>query len=124
MSQQIILNFPFRLISKDNEKIANRQGRFFLSKKFKDWEKAVKDCAFLQYGKNPLIASDIEINVSVDYTNKVHPDTTNLFKGLCDALQNIVYCNDRQIKKATITVKENAPQDSFQVTINSFPKQK
>ena len=118
------LNFPFRLISKDNEKIANRQGRFFLSKKFKDWEKKVRDCAFAQYGEKPPIEGAIEITVSAGYTNKVRPDTTNLFKGLCDALQGVVYYNDRQIKKATILVVENAPQDSFQITINSFPREK
>jgi len=30
--------FPIKAISKDNEKIFNKQGRFFLSKKFKDFE--------------------------------------------------------------------------------------
>ena len=116
----ITLIFPFRLISKDNEKISNRQGRFFLSKKFKDWEDKVRVTVAGQYPHKKLLEGDISLLVTVYFTNKVHSDTTNLFKGLCDALQGAVYINDRQIKEASIVVEENFPQDSFQVVIQTL----
>ena len=117
---KITLNFLFRLISKDNEKICNRQGRPFLSKKFKDWEKLVKHYAHSQYCGNPLFEGNLEISLVAFYTNKTHPDTVNLFKGCCDALQEVIYKNDRQIKKATVAIFEDATQDSFQVTIQEM----
>lgn len=115
----IKLDFPFRLISKDNEKISNRQGRFFLSKKFKDWETRIKEYTYIQYHK-PFLKGDIKVEIIANFTNKKHCDCFNLPKGLCDALQNCIYKNDNQIKKATIEVIENSPKDSFQVIIQSI----
>lgn len=116
----ISLVYPFRLISKDNEKITNRQGRFFLSKKFKDWETRVKAATLAQYPHKEVLSGNISIHVEACFTNKVHSDATNLFKGLCDALQGVIYNNDKQIKEAHIVVEENFPQDSFQVTIQTI----
>lgn len=112
----IKLMFDFRLISKDNEKIFNRQGRPFLSKKFKDWEKKVKnDVKQIYRGK--VLEEDLKMNINAFFTNKVHADTQNLSKGLCDALQKIVYKNDKQIKLITIRVTEGSSHDFFSVDI-------
>jgi Holliday junction resolvase RusA-like endonuclease len=54
------------------------------------------------------------------FTNKTHADCMNLSKGLLDALQNVVYLNDRQIKKGTIEVFEGYPDDSFIVEITPY----
>ena len=113
----ISLRFDFRLISKDNEKIMNRQGRYFLSKKFKLFDHLIKREAKKQY-KGKMLTGDLEIDVRVYYTNKVHPDTTNLFKSVNDALQYICYKNDRQIKKATIELEEKAEKDWFEVDLS------
>jgi len=112
----ISLRFNFRLLSKDNEKIRNRQGRYFLTDKFKLFERAIKIEAKKQY-KGKMLKGNLGEEVRVYYTNKVHPDTTNLFKSLNDALQEICYKNDRQIKKASIELCEKAEKDWFEVEI-------
>jgi len=113
------LTFDFRLISKDNEKIFNRAGRPFLSAKFKEFEKRVRLHTFLQYHGKPPLEGDLKLSVIAHYKNKVHPDATNLFKGICDAWQGILYKNDRQIKKAEIEVDYDE-KDWFEVFINEL----
>jgi len=115
----ITLTFPFRLISKDNEKIRNRQGRVFLSKKFKDFERLVQATAKQQYKGKPL-TEDIACTLTVGFTNKVHCDAFNCPKGVMDALQGILYDNDRQIKCGTVTVEEGTTQDFFQVHVLNY----
>jgi len=108
----IKLIFPFRLISKDNEKVFNRYGRPFLSKKFKSFENQVKLVAKSQY-KGDLLIGDLSLVLVANYKNKVHPDAQNLFKSSCDALQEIIYKNDKQIKHAEVVVLENSDSDNF-----------
>ena len=110
------INYPFRLISKSNEKITNRYGRPFLSRKFRDWETLVK----LHTGKRELLTGDLQIEVIAYFKTKVHSDAVNLFKGLTDALQGILYANDKQIKKASVEVIENSESDSFTVIVSEI----
>ena len=114
----IYLSFEFRLISKDNEKIFNRAGRPFLSKKFKDFENKVRLFASLHYHYEPM-EGNLKIRVIAHYRNKGHPDATNLFKGICDAFQGILYKNDKQIKKAEIEV-QYGEVDWFEVYLNQI----
>lgn len=122
----ITLIFSFRLISKDNFKCANRQGRQFLSKEFKDWEYKVKYEAGRQIPRLTVLPifnkeEELIIKVMAYFTNKKHSDTTNLFKGIDDALQGIVYPNDNQIKQASIKVYEDSPEDFFTVKVEKLP---
>ena len=114
---KIKLKFDFRLISKDNEKIRNKKGMYFLSKKFKDFEDRIQTSATLQYF-DQILECDLELTLAAFFTSKTHSDATNLFKGVCDALQGVIYKNDRQIKIATVVVKdEKAAKDYFEVCI-------
>jgi len=108
-----------RLLSKDNEKIQNRQGRYFLSKKFKDFEKAVQLITKTQYKEKPL-EGDLEVTLTAYFTNKVHADMFNLPKGLMDALQGFAFINDRQIKTGSIIVLEGYKSDGFVVSIKKM----
>ena len=113
----ISLKFPHRLISKDNEKVFGKYSRRpFLSKKFKDFEKLVQIEARQQYKGEPL-QGNIKMIIVACFTNKVHPDTTNLSKSLADALSGIVYGDDRQIKNFHIAVAEGMAADKFEVDI-------
>lgn len=93
----------------------NRQGRYFLSAKFKAFEEKVRWEAKSQFQEKPY-TKDIMVHILVHFKNKVHADATNLFKGVMDALQGICYENDRQVKQAQIIVEEGKP-DSFFVDI-------
>ena len=112
----IYLKFDFRLISKSNEKIYNRSGRFFLSPKFKAFEHKVALFARLQYRGRP-VTNNVEVMIGAHYTNKVHGDTGNLCKSLCDSFNKLIWADDRQIKKLTITVTENNDRDWFEVYV-------
>lgn len=117
----IILNFPFRLISKDNSKIVNRQGRFFLTKEYKEFEAKIKSFAILQYQGKPL-AGPVSVEIEANFANKVHADLFNLPKSVMDSLQGVAFINDRQIKAGKIIVVECSQGDSFRVKIRNLRK--
>ncbi len=114
----ITLKYDMRLISKDNEKIQNRQGRYFLSKEYKEFEATVKLITKSQY-KGPVLAGDVGMQIIALYTNKVHPDTSNLSKSICDALQGVVYKNDKQIAELYVRRFEGEAKDGFIVEIDT-----
>lgn len=120
----MILTYPFRLISKDNEKIQNRNGRYFLSKKFKDWEKLVREYTTSQcknkHENQSMLKGNLYMRITANFTNKKHCDTQNLPKGLCDALQGVIMQNDNQIKRLSIEVNENALNDTFEVVVDEI----
>ena len=115
----IRLDFNFKLISKDNEKLQNRQGRYFLSAKYKAFSEKVRLLAVSQYREKPL-EGNISVHILASFKDKRHCDCGNLSKGICDDLQNICYLNDRQIKKLQCIVLENEPRDSFIVAIEEI----
>jgi len=45
--------------------------------------------------------------------SRLPTDAQNLFKSSCDALQEIIYKNDKQIKHAEVVVLENSDSDNF-----------
>lgn len=114
----ITLRFPFRCISKDNfGRFGN--GRFYRDSKFKAFENKIALYTKQQY-KGNILDRDIDIVLLAFFKDKRHPDCTNLPKGVFDALQGLIYANDRQIKKATIEVYENQPQDKFEVIVKNI----
>jgi Holliday junction resolvase RusA-like endonuclease len=110
------LFFPFRLISKDNEKNFNPHGRPFLSKRFKHFEVAVQIEARKQYVAIPLTGK-LSVKITAAYKDMRRPDCFNLPKSVCDALQGICYVNDKQIIIGEILVVEKAGNDNFTVMI-------
>lgn len=112
----IILNFPFKLISKDNFYMAGRGRRFYLPSKYREFENKIKLFIKQQY-KGKILEGNLSIEIIVNFKNKVHADTCNLFKGINDALQGFIYLNDKQIKTATISISENSPEENFTVII-------
>jgi Holliday junction resolvase RusA-like endonuclease len=89
--------FPGRAISKDNEKIFNRQGRPFTSKRFKDFEKYIKLSAKSQF-EHDVLTGPVLVTMIFYFKNKVRPDLTNLPKSICDAFNKTVWADDRQIE--------------------------
>ncbi|MEM4177826.1 MAG: RusA family crossover junction endodeoxyribonuclease [Nitrososphaeria archaeon] len=115
--EKIILNFPFRLITKDNAKMITKLGKRIVPPKFKAFEKSVSLAARQQY-KRDVITDDLKMEIIAYYKDKKHSDCGNLSKSICDALEGIVYDNDRQIKDLRIRLTENSKNDSFKVIIS------
>ena len=113
----VSIKFPLRLISKDNEKVFGKYShRPFLSKKYKDFEKQCAIIARSQYKGDPL-EGHLKFTLTAWFKTKVHSDTMNLSKGICDAMQSVLYVNDKQIKVGHISVAEGMPEDKFEVDI-------
>ena len=113
----ITLKFPFKAISKDNEKLYNKQSnRAFTSKKFKDFEAMIKLYARNQYKDQPLVG-DLKMVIFFSFKDKRHCDLFNLPKCIADALQRICYTNDKQIKFGMLKVFEDGSEDGFIVFI-------
>lgn len=99
--------FPLRAISKDNEKIMNKNGRFFLSKRFKDFEYALQYLFLAQKPKDfQMFTRSEELCVDVTYyfSNKKHPDGSNLPKSTFDAFNKLLWWDDRQILNHSVEV--------------------
>lgn len=118
-TETIYFKFNERLISKDNFKCVNRQGRQFLSAEFKAFEHRVSWCAKSQY-KGALLTGNLTVLIIAHFKNKVHPDLFNLPKSCMDALNKIVFKDDRQIKKGMIEVNENSDRDYFEIYIKEI----
>lgn len=103
--------------------------------KYLDYKSAIRMLAKIQY-KGELIDTPIEVECrfyfsppksytktklkqisskQMLYTKK--PDVDNLFKGVTDSLNGVIYKDDSQIVKATM-YKEYSDQDSIVVEIN------
>lgn len=116
----ISLTYNIRLISKDNQsRSRNSKGQCFLLTKYRGFESAIKTLTKQQY-KGELLTGNIGMQITALYTNKKHQDCVNLSKSICDALQNIVYKNDKQIKEIFIKVFEGKEKDCFQVDIQGI----
>lgn len=113
------LKFPFRLISKDNEKIFNRRGRPFMSAKFRAFHEQVYYEAKSQYTL-PALEGSLDVAIVAYFHDRRHCDCSNLPKGCLDALQKVVYKNDGQIKHLAVSVIEDAPADHFEIFINKI----
>jgi len=124
MVKEIMLNFDFKLISKDNEKLKGLHGKFYLSKKYKNFEMQVKLMARSQMVKSKLelfgANQDLRMEIYASFKSKVHADMWNLPKSLSDALQGVVYENDRQIKYGDISILEGEESNNFRVYVGEL----
>ena len=124
MVKEIMLDFDFKLISKDNEKIKGQHGKYYLSQKYKNFELQVKLIARSQMVKLKLKQFDagqkIRMEIFASFKSKVHADMWNLPKSLSDALQGVVYENDRQIKYGDISILEGEAVDNFSVYVGEL----
>lgn len=107
-----------KCISKDNEKCFNRAGRPFLSAKYRKWGKDVSQQAIVQLGAFKPILGPLCVHFAFYMPDKRHCDLTNLPKGLCDALNGIVWEDDKQIQisHSMIIYDKQNPRTEIRVT--------
>lgn len=107
MMQSVWITIPGRPLSKDNEKITNRLGKPFLSKKFKDYAAFIKREAERQMKEHGWTPFNIPVFVKMEFffKNDVRLDLFNAPKSVCDALNGIVWEDDHLIHQGQLCIK-------------------
>lgn len=98
--------WPIKAISKDNEKARGRNGRYYLSQKFKDFEETIRVMFLSQTPPDFEMFKTENLAVSLTYMfkDKRHCDAMNLPKSCLDALNGSLYSDDRQIKEGHVKI--------------------
>ncbi|MBL8013866.1 MAG: RusA family crossover junction endodeoxyribonuclease [Candidatus Omnitrophica bacterium] len=93
--------------SKDNEKFFNpRTRRPFTSEKFKSYEFNVKLQAKEQMNKNrwEMFTEPVFVKMTFFFINHIRMDLFNCPKSVCDALNKVVWKDDRLIHKGNLEI--------------------
>ena len=88
-------------LSKDNSKIMNKQGRFFLPRKYKDWETEKQWQFIIQKKKYRIdfpLPGHLEVWLYFYYRDHRCGDLGNAEKSICDAMNKFLWIDDLQIK--------------------------
>jgi Holliday junction resolvase RusA-like endonuclease len=116
--------FDIKPISKDNEKICNSKGRFFLSQKFKNFEEEIKWNTIKQltgkYKGFKLLEGSLRVGIWFHFTDNHRRDLFNLPKSICDALNRVVYKDDSQIVAGHIYKLAYAESDKIILEIEEL----
>ena len=94
----LIIDYNIKLLSKSNEKQQNQVSKYFLSRKYKEFEAHVRSGAIEKYPGFKPFSCNISFLVTAYFKNKTHIDIVNAGKSLTDSLEGVLYYNDRQIK--------------------------
>ena len=102
--REIRLRYDFKLISKDNSKAFNPiTHRCYLDPKYKAFEDRVRWETKAQYHGKPL-EGNLVCEITACFEDNRRCDVGNLSKSLLDALQGLLYENDKQIVKLTVSI--------------------
>ena len=115
--RDISLRYDFKLISKDNSKCYSPTAhRYYLDPKYKAFEDRIRWETKSQYHGKPL-EGNLSCKIEAYFKDKRRCDVGNLSKSLLDALQGILYENDKQITVLHIEIIEAKWGDSFLVSL-------
>lgn len=78
------------------------KGKYYVPKAQKDYEAKVLDAAKQSYLGDAL-EGEIEMEIRLFFPDKRRRDAQNYTKSICDALNGVVYKDDSQIVRITIT---------------------
>lgn len=95
----IRLTFPLRALCPDNRKYGMLGGRPILTKRYRNAKRETAQRAGAQY-RGPALLGPLALLARVWFPGE-DGDATNFAKGAHDALQGVVYVNDRQLHRAT-----------------------
>lgn len=110
--------------SKDNEKFFNpKTRRPFTSAKFKIYESIVRQQAFEQMKKNgwPMFTQPVFVKMTFFFINNIRLDLFNCPKSVCDALNKVVWKDDRLIHKGELEIVID-PNERIEIEVCSILK--
>lgn len=100
--KETIIYIDERAITKYNGRMTSRRGGIFLRPEVKQFEMAIRYAAGKQY-QGPPLEGKLKVDIDFFFDNNRMPDLFNLPKSVCDALNKIVWLDDRQIVQGTLT---------------------
>lgn len=101
----MIYHFEFNIfpLTKDNEKIMNKQGKFYLSKKNKSYEQELKWLALKQLPKDfKILTKNLTVDIWFFFPDLRRRDVFNYTKSFCDAMTGILWKDDSQIETGRV----------------------
>ncbi len=98
--------FNIKPLTKDNEKIRNSAGYYYLSDKYKEYEQELRKQLFEQLKELSYfhtLVGPIQANMYFSFPNdKIRRDILNYTKSFADAFNGILYKDDSQIDIANV----------------------
>jgi len=96
--KKLKLVFKGNPLTKDNEKIMGKHGKFFLSEKYKRFERSLAIQFEAQKPKNfSITASKIRVKMKLYFKDKRRRDVQNYPKSILDAFNGVIWLDDSQI---------------------------
>ena len=91
--------FEGQPLSKDNIRMRNKKGQYYLPKKYKKWEKEkqLQFCLQKEYWGFPL-KKPLEVFFDFYYKDRRYGDLGNAEKSICDAMNKVFWMDDKQIE--------------------------
>lgn len=119
MKQEFII--PFRPDSVNSHWQRGRGNIVFVSKKGKEFRDNVK--RFMLSKKIKKHTGDIEVSIKLFFKSKRDLDVDNYFKSILDALNGILWVDDKQIQKIS-AVKNigTGEKDYFVITVAEYER--
>lgn len=81
-----------------------RKGNYY-GKRYQIWRTLVQVAALSDHRHRPLWEGPVVLNACI-YGARKNADWDNLGKGISDALEGIVYVNDKQVRDAHVWLKD------------------
>lgn len=104
--KEIVIFIEERAITKYNGRMTSRRGGIFLRPEVKRFEMAVRYAAGKFY-TGPLLLGKLKVDIEFLFDNNRMPDLFNLPKAVCDALNNVIWKDDRQIVQGSLSKKND-----------------
>jgi crossover junction endodeoxyribonuclease RusA len=95
----------------------NRKGGFYKSQEAKDWTEACQWEVRKHYKHSPLTS---QIYLGIDFMQKMNRDIDNGLKLIIDALQGLVYDNDRQVVHLNVRKFEEKENPRVEIQVEEI----
>lgn len=99
--REFSLFVPIRAITKYNGKMLTMRGGVYLRPEVKRFESIIRNEAQKKFVGEPF-KGNLRVNILFEFSDRKMPDLFNLPKAVCDALNKVVWDDDRQIISGTL----------------------
>jgi len=110
-------------ITKSNEKIMGKQGRFFLSRKYKDYERTLQEQFLSQRPNNfKMFCGKIKIWLFLYFKDNRRRDVQNYPKSILDAFNGFIYKDDSQVYEIHIYKRIDKKNPRVEMEVIEYEK--